>query len=323
MLKYGDPGYMEQDRSLMLYSITFSFLAASICMVVLRIYCQWYLLRSRRITLSGILIVISLFVDIASCILIHFQIHTGMGKHIEYSRARPAMLKASMKIGLAQNTCYQALIGLVKMSILAQFYQFAQPGLQRRVVAWVGGFVCIFMLFTVFAAIFQCIPMKAAWDLQNFPRGCWNMMNVNFFTSSMNTFLDLVIFLLPITTIYRLPTTFRKKLTLALAYSMGLLALACSAIRVRNIVFFNGEGDFTYVACMVPVWGAIECNAGIICASFPSLLPLITRTPHPPPNPSIRLSSTLASSGPHQPHRESKVLTTKTDAAPPLSTWEA
>lgn len=46
---------------------------------------------------------------------------------------------------------------------------------------------------------------------------------------------------------------------------MGLLALACSIVRLRNIVYFNGEGDFTYVASMVPVWGAIECNAGIIC----------------------------------------------------------
>jgi hypothetical protein len=62
-------------------------------------------------TLSENLIIVSLLVDIASCILIHFQIHTGMGKHIEYSRARPAMLVDSMKIGLAQNTCYQALIG--------------------------------------------------------------------------------------------------------------------------------------------------------------------------------------------------------------------
>lgn len=72
------------------------------------------------------------------------------------------------------------------MSILAQMYQFAKPGLQRRVVMWVAAFVFVFMLFTVFvsfpfssnessaeyiqAAIFQCIPMKAAWDLQNFPK---------------------------------------------------------------------------------------------------------------------------------------------------------
>jgi hypothetical protein len=46
---------------------------------------------------------------------------------------------------------------------------------------------------------------------------------------------------------------------------MGLLALVCSLIRLRNIVFFNEEGDFTYVACVIPVWGAIECDAGIIC----------------------------------------------------------
>jgi hypothetical protein len=76
-----------------------------------RLFCRWHLLRARQLSLSENLIVASLLIDIAACILIHFQIHTGMGKHIEYSRARPAMLKDSMKIGLAQNTCYQALIG--------------------------------------------------------------------------------------------------------------------------------------------------------------------------------------------------------------------
>lgn len=111
MLKYGDPGYMEEDQGPMLYSITFSFLAAAILMVVLRLLCRWYHFPTHKTTLPELMIIVSLFVDIASCILIHFQIHTGMGKHIEYSWARPAMLEASMKIGLAQNTCYQALIG--------------------------------------------------------------------------------------------------------------------------------------------------------------------------------------------------------------------
>jgi hypothetical protein len=36
MLKYGDLGYMEQDRGPMLYSITFAFLAAAIFIVILR-----------------------------------------------------------------------------------------------------------------------------------------------------------------------------------------------------------------------------------------------------------------------------------------------
>ncbi|KAJ4334888.1 hypothetical protein N0V95_009044, partial [Ascochyta clinopodiicola] len=46
--------------------------------------------------------------------------------------------------------------------------------------------------------------------------------------------------------------------TLALAYSMGLLALACSAVRVRNIVFFNGEGDFT----VLPLAAAVDNTPG-------------------------------------------------------------
>jgi hypothetical protein len=36
------------------------------------------------------------------------------------------------------------------MSILAQFYQIAPPGIQKRVVIWIGAFVLIFTLFTVF-----------------------------------------------------------------------------------------------------------------------------------------------------------------------------
>jgi hypothetical protein len=69
--------------------------------------------------------------------------------------------------------------------------------------------------------------MSAAWDLGNFPKvhpqphkpcriaktlqGCWNMTNVNFFTSSVNTLLDVVIFALPIPAIYKLQTTLGKK----------------------------------------------------------------------------------------------------------------
>lgn len=41
---------------------------------------------------------------------------------------------------------------LVKMSILAQFYQLALPGMQRRVIMWVGIFVLVFTLFTVFVS---------------------------------------------------------------------------------------------------------------------------------------------------------------------------
>lgn len=36
MLKYGDAGYMDEDRGPALYSLTFSFLAAAIFMVILR-----------------------------------------------------------------------------------------------------------------------------------------------------------------------------------------------------------------------------------------------------------------------------------------------
>lgn len=56
--------------------------------------------------------------------------------------------------------------------------------------------------------------------------------------------------------------------SLIFTYCVGSLAIACSIIRLRNMIYFRGVGDFTYQASMVPVWGAIECNAGIICGMF-------------------------------------------------------
>ncbi|KAJ6205461.1 hypothetical protein PSV09DRAFT_2403175 [Bipolaris maydis] len=210
-LKPGDPGYMEQDVSPMLYSITFSFLGFALLIVILRLFSRLYLLKTTRLNLAEWLVVISSFVDIASCVLIHFQIVTGMGKHIEYSRARPKMLQESMKIGLAQNSVYQALVGLIKASMLAQLHLLAAPGTQKRVVFWTGCLVCIFTMFTTFSAIFQCIPMSAAWNLDTFPRGCWNMMAMNFFTSTVNTIFDFIIFFLPLPTLLDLKMERKKK----------------------------------------------------------------------------------------------------------------
>lgn len=42
-------------------------------------------------------------------------------------------------------------------------------------------------------------------------QGCWNMMEVNFFTSSMNTFLDIVIFFLPVPIMLKLQISSKKK----------------------------------------------------------------------------------------------------------------
>lgn len=44
---------------------------------------------------------------------------------------------------------------LVKMSILAQLHRLAPPGMQKRVVVWIGVFVVVFMLFTVFVSVYS------------------------------------------------------------------------------------------------------------------------------------------------------------------------
>jgi len=50
---------------------------------------------------------------------------------------------------------------LVKMSILVQFHQLALPGTQKQVVLWVGVFVFVFTLFTIFVSVTASDPKSA------------------------------------------------------------------------------------------------------------------------------------------------------------------
>lgn len=74
----------------------------------IRLYCRLVVFPTNTLLVSDVLIAVAIVVDIAMCLMIHMQIQTGMGRHIQYSQARPAMLQESMKVGLAENSLYQA-----------------------------------------------------------------------------------------------------------------------------------------------------------------------------------------------------------------------
>lgn len=94
-------------------------------------------------------------------------------------------------------------------------------------------------------------------------------MVMNFVTSTVNTVVDFAIFIIPIPILVKLQIERKKKgkltypipfcrsspsvVALVSTFSVGLLSITASIVRLRNMVHFNGVGDFTYVADMVPV----------------------------------------------------------------------
>lgn len=256
----------------MLYGITFSLLGVAIIVLCLRIFCRTCMIKA--IGWADYLMALAMVVTIGMCAMIHLQIKTGMGRHIEYSHDHPEMWSLSMKAGYTQNILYQSALVITKASILTQYHRIAATRTQKRVIVGTLAFVLIFGSFVTLAAIFYCIPVSAAFNISTFPKGCWNMKSMNFFTSAVNTTTDVVLFLLPMPIIAKMHISKKKKIVLFAIVASGLVVITAAAVRLSNIVLWNDAADSTYNSSVIPMLDAVEVCVAIVSGSMPALQPL-------------------------------------------------
>ncbi|KAM5494982.1 hypothetical protein McaMca56_005860 [Microsporum canis] len=86
---------------------------------------------------------------------------------------------------------------------------------------------------------------------------------------------DIIIWAIPIPTLYRMYLPRREKVVLILIMSLGLVACAAAVIRLGyTYVYFYITYDYTWVGYNLWIWLNIETNLAVICASLPILRPL-------------------------------------------------
>lgn len=79
-----------------------------------------------------------------------------------------------------------------------------------------------FYLANVLSVIFQCNPVRKAWDTTT--TGACIDTNLNFvITGVINVISDVLILLLPLWTIWHLKLPMQKKLTVSAAFATGVL----------------------------------------------------------------------------------------------------
>lgn len=117
---------------------------------------------------------------------------------------------------------YNAAITTIKLSILLLYGRlFPLPHLKR--ILWsVGGFVISCWLTITLLTIFQCRPIRAAWDLS--VKGHCLRLNVAYIVlGTCNTITDMIALCLPMPLIWRLHTDKSRKVQLIGVFSLGAL----------------------------------------------------------------------------------------------------
>lgn len=201
---------------------------------------------------------------------------------------------------------YPTSILLTLRSILVYNYIAASNKRFRYLVRGLLTIVLLGSASMIFAAVFTCYPIADAWSFEVFERGlygiyatqCYNPGPFWLANAGYNLVTDIMIWTLPILFFLNLRTMpLRRRMELIAIFSMGLLAIVASAVRLRIMVLwlsdFVHQGENT---ANLLIWSQVEQHTGIIAASIPFLRPIFRRVltkarnrEQPSPSPIVRL----------------------------------
>lgn len=139
----------------------------------------------------------------------------------------------------------------------------------------------------IFAAIFTCYPVSDVWSFEVLEREllgpyksqCYNTGPFWLFNAVFNLVTDILIWTLPILCLLNLQTIpLRRRVELIAIFSIGIMALAASAVRLYTMVLWLIGLDIReeYTANLL-LWSQVEQHTGVIAASIPFLRPIFRK----------------------------------------------
>ncbi|KAL8722723.1 MAG: hypothetical protein Q9225_000835 [Loekoesia sp. 1 TL-2023] len=137
-------------------------------------------------------------------------------------------------------------------------------------------FVIVSATACVLASIFQCIPIRKAWDTGGTLSGsCINVNALFFANAGLDIFQDALIYILPMRMLYKIQIPKRQRIALMMVFAVGGFVVITGMIRLNYLKVAQNSPDPSYNNYGGAVWSAIECNIGVVCASLPAFKPLI------------------------------------------------
>ena len=119
---------------------------------------------------------------------------------------------------------YNACLGFIKFSVLALYMRLGDRNLRRLAMVMMGVIGCQ-AGGNVMACIFQCSPVRAAYDITILPadKKCVNINAFYLANAAVNIFTDILTYTLPFPLVTRLQIPRKQKIGVGVMLCLGLL----------------------------------------------------------------------------------------------------
>ncbi|KAK6524936.1 hypothetical protein TWF281_011826 [Arthrobotrys megalospora] len=252
--------------------IVIAFTTLSTLVVCLRIIGRFVILPIRG-TDDYLIIAASIF-SIATGTLQVNQIHWGVGRHFLTDVTIPEFI-VSMKFLYASIQTYNLGLTLTKVSILFQYLRLFPVGNVPLACKITAAVVICYGIECFFTGIFTCVPIEGFWNVTLTTAKCLPKQELWYSNAAINIATDFVIALIPIPVLNTLKIARKQKYILMVIFGLGLFVCVVSILRLHALITLESSQDPTWDQAATTRWSCIELNIAIICASLPTLRPVI------------------------------------------------
>ncbi|CAO2657793.1 Nn.00g039190.m01.CDS01 [Neocucurbitaria sp. VM-36] len=198
-----------------------------------------------------------------------------LGRHVA-DLEDPLMIIDFLKSVWIAQVFYTFAIAGIKLAVLAFYWRLFS--VNARNIIWIVSGMSIAWFIAIFlCVIFNCLPVRAAWDITITGAKCIPIRSIYLGGAVPNVTLDIIVVAMPMPYVWRLHAPLAQRLILAGMFALGAFIAVVSLVRL--IIFLQipiaTSGDVTYNFREIIVWSIVEINIGLVCACLPSLKPAL------------------------------------------------
>ncbi|PSN60034.1 hypothetical protein BS50DRAFT_604908 [Corynespora cassiicola Philippines] len=194
----------------------------------------------------------------------------GIGRHFWETPA--AWIPNALKWSTISIWLYLPLLTACKLAIFAIYWRVFSTRRSARVIIIIGAFVVTCVNMSLFCVIISsCKPIERAWDL-SVKGKCQPLGPASYASGAFNVLEDSFILIMPLFYLAELNLSFVQKLRVTAVFSLGILTLVASILRLVETKIMVTGIDSTRNISDIIVWVIIEVNVSIICSCL-MLLP--------------------------------------------------
>ncbi|KAI0910897.1 hypothetical protein F4823DRAFT_336321 [Ustulina deusta] len=266
------------DRGPIIIGLYSAECAVSLVILILRVWAR------SSISATGwddIFMVITWVLFAVLTVLVGFLGSAGGTRHLYYLTKEAA--KHVTKLNWIAQPFGIIALGTGKLAVGFLLLRLIPPNTRwRRRMIW--ALMIITMIansLSVILTFTQCRDPAALWDPDvRAVTQCWDpkvQSDFSTFTGSLNSAVDIIFSLIPITFIWKLHLSIRKRLGLVVLLSTGSFSGVSAAIKTNQLVTLTARSDLTWETFGLYLWTSIEIFLIIICGCIPTLRPLWVR----------------------------------------------